>query len=99
MLNIIINENILKIEGDVVITNLKELQKSLKEVIDENNICGLDLTGVKLIDTAGVQLIIVFLRSFIKQHEISITGISETVLKILEITGLKKEFEDYLNTN
>ena len=96
----IINEDILKIEGDVVITKLKELQKSLTDIMDENNICKVDLTGVKVIDTAGVQLIIVFLKSFAKQHEkISITGMSETVLKILEITGLKNEFKDYLNTD
>jgi len=95
MLNIIIIENILKIEGDVVITNLTELQTSLKEIMDEDNISEMDLTGVKLIDTAGVQLLIVFLKSFIKQHKISITGISGAVLEILKITGLKNEFEDY----
>ena len=94
-----LKKNRIKVKGNCVIHDLQPLQKTLLEVVESKRSgLELDLSGIEVIDTAGVQLLAVFRNNALeKEKTFKIIAESEAVREALKITGLESMLEDSKN--
>ena len=84
------------VKGNCIIQELEILKKSLFELVEsDRNSIQLDLSNVEVIDTAGIQLLASCRNSALARGKtFSIVSMSDSVRDALQITGLKKIFEN-----
>jgi anti-anti-sigma factor len=95
-MEIVLESTGIKVKGNCVIQELQPLQKIMLDTIEsERSSVQIDLSGVKAIDTAGVQLLAVCRKNALEIGKtFRIASTSESVSDALKITGLESMLED-----
>lgn len=86
-----------RVEGDLSIYNAAEIKQHLIDGVRSSNLLELDLSHVKEMDTAGLQLLVLAKRESQKLgHEMRIVSHSPAVREVIEFLGLVAFFGDPL---
>lgn len=85
------------IQGELSIYEAANLNTELLAALRDNEALAVDLSGVTVLDGAGLQLLISLKREASRHGKlVSFTGHSEAVLKVLDLTDLAGSFGDTL---
>ena len=91
MLNINKTENASELTftlaGRLDTTTAPELEKELKESLDGVTELVIDMTALDYISSAGLRVLLSAQKTMNKQGEMTVTGVSETIMEIFEVTG------------
>ncbi|MCK4728979.1 MAG: STAS domain-containing protein [Desulfobacterales bacterium] len=77
------------LQGELSIHELDKLRVFLEESLKDGHEIAISLAKVRFIDTAALQLLIVFKRRFEPEVKLRVSGVSAEVEDILSISGLK----------
>ena len=81
------------LEGRLDTITAPELEKELKETLTGINDLTLDFTKLEYLSSAGLRVLLAAQKIMMKQGEMKVTHVNETIMEIFEITG----FSDILN--
>ena len=81
------------LSGRLDTTTAPELEKELKESFDGITDLAIDMTALDYISSAGLRVLLAAQKTMNKQGGMTVTGVSETIMEIFEVTG----FSDILN--
>lgn len=81
------------LEGRLDTTTAPQLEAELKGSLEGVTELTLNLEKLEYISSAGLRVLLSAQKSMRKQGEMKVTGVSETVMEIFEVTG----FSDILN--
>ena len=84
---------IVAIEGRLDTTTAPQLEAELKAVLAGITDLTLDLAGLEYISSAGLRVLLHAQKTMNRQGEMKVTGVSDAVMEIFEITG----FNEVLN--
>ena len=87
------NELLLAPEGRLDTRTAPELETVIQETLDGVEKLTIDLKNLEYISSAGLRVLLSAQKRMNKQGEMIITGCSESIMEIFEITG----FSDILN--
>ena len=91
MLNIEKKENAgeltVALTGRLDTTTAPELEKDLKESLEGVGALVMDMAGLEYISSAGLRVLLSAQKIMNKQGGMKITGVSETIMEIFEVTG------------
>ena len=75
------------LEGRLDTTTAPELEKELKASLEGVTELVLDMTALDYISSAGLRVLLSAQKAMNKQGEMTVTGVSETIMEIFEVTG------------
>ena len=75
------------LEGRLDTTTAPELEKELKESLDGVTELVIDMTALDYISSAGLRVLLSAQKTMNKQGGMTVTGVSETIMEIFEVTG------------
>ena len=75
------------LSGRLDTTTAPELEKSLKESLNDVSELVMDLNGLEYISSAGLRVLLSAQKTMMKQGSMKVTHVSETVMEIFEVTG------------
>ena len=81
------------LEGRLDTSTASALEKELKESLDGVTELVIDMTALDYISSAGLRVLLSAQKTMNKQGGMTVTGVSETIMEIFEVTG----FSDILN--
>ena len=81
------------VEGRLDTTTAPQLEAELKGALDGITELTMDLKGMEYISSAGLRVLLSAQKSMNRQGTMKVTGVSETVMEVFEVTG----FCDILN--
>ena len=81
------------IEGRLDTTTAPQLEAELKASLDGITSLTMDLSALEYISSAGLRVLLRAQKIMNKQGAMAVTGASETVMEIFDVTG----FSDFLN--
>ena len=81
------------IEGRLDTTTAPQLEAELKASLDGITSLTMDLSALEYISCAGLRVLLRAQKIMNKQGAMAVTGVSETVMEIFDVTG----FSDFLN--
>ena len=81
------------IEGRLDTTTAPQLEAELKASLDGITSLTMDLSALEYISSAGLRVLLSAQKIMNKQGTMAVTGASETVMEIFDVTG----FSDFLN--
>jgi anti-anti-sigma factor len=89
-------KNRVAVEGNLIYDNAEKLKQLLLErveTITPGNPVYLDLSGVREVDSSGLQLLVAFFKTLqARGIKYSVDSIAEEMLEILNLSGLAKYF-------
>lgn len=86
----------LTLTGELQVTFVERLKDALQEASLNLKDLEIDLSGVTDIDTAGLQMLLAFLREHQAQATVRLTGPTGAFLKALKLTGLNQQYDPFL---
>ena len=82
------DESVVTVAGELDALTSRELSEALRPLADRGSHVSVDLQGVDFIDSSGLRCLILTRSAVIaKQGTLLVTGMSEPVERVLEITG------------
>lgn len=84
----------IRFNGDLTVYTVAECRSTLLDKCPVGSSATLDMSGVGKVDTAGLQLLIAMEGYFAAGGGLSLTGIGESVTKVLELTRLSERFTE-----
>lgn len=87
------NKLTVSVSGRLDTLTAPELDEELKSSLDGVEVLEMDLSGLEYISSAGLRVLLSALKTMNKQGEMIVTGVTDTVMEIFEVTG----FSDILN--
>ncbi len=88
---------VVELQGELDIDSAELFQKNITDVISQNktNIV-IDMSGTVFIDSQGLEAML-WARDYCSQNkrQLRLAGLDETCLRILEVTRLDSEFDNY----
>jgi anti-sigma B factor antagonist len=94
--NILTQENItiIIVEGSIDSRTAGDLQMKIMEGISDSNYALLDFKGVDFVSSAGLRVLLMLYRHIkSKNGKIVLTGVSEEIREVMEMTGFINFFE------
>jgi anti-anti-sigma factor len=86
-----------RVAGEMTIYRAAELKHALLRAIDESAAVDVELSGVTEIDSAGVQLLVITMRTAVESGcDLRLTAASQAVLEVLDLLGLRSYFNQPL---
>ena len=79
--------------GRLDTTTAPQLEKELKESLDDVTELTMDLSALDYISSAGLRVLLSAQKAMQKKGSMKVTGVNETVMEVFEVTG----FVDILN--
>ncbi|KIX13832.1 STAS domain-containing protein [Dethiosulfatarculus sandiegensis] len=86
----------LAIAGQLLIRHLDSFKESLWEPLSSNSPVTVDVSQIKEVDLAGLQLLLAFLRSRKEVGGAFITGLSKAFDRALKLTGLEEHYAEFI---
>ena len=88
----------MKVSGRVDTTTAPELEKEIRDNIDEIEELDLDLGELEYISSAGLRVLLSIYKTLIneKQGRLAISNVNETVMEVFQVTGFDDILHDYL---
>ena len=83
----------IKADGRLDAVTSPDMEKILKEIPSDLLELVIDLSGLEYISSAGLRVLLSAQKIMNKQGEMTVTGCSEEIMEIFEVTG----FSDILN--
>ncbi|HTQ99621.1 MAG TPA: STAS domain-containing protein [Candidatus Acidoferrum sp.] len=84
-------------EGELSIYTAAEHKPHLLRVLDEADIAELDLSKVSLLDTAGLQLLVMAKKeALLRGKPLSVIGHSPAVIEVIDLANLSGFFGDHV---
>ena len=77
----------LKVEGRLDTITSPELETVLKEELDGVSDLTFDFSALDYISSAGLRVLLAAQKSMNKQGEMKVTGVSEIIMEIFDVTG------------
>ena len=75
------------LEGRLDTTTAPELEAELKASLDGVTELTMDLANLDYISSAGLRVLLSAQKTMNKQGQMKVTGVSETIMEIFEVTG------------
>ena len=75
------------LEGRLDTTTAPELEAALNEALDGVEALTIDLEKLEYISSAGLRVLLSAQKRMMKQGEMKVTHVSETIMEIFEVTG------------
>ncbi len=75
------------LEGRLDTTTAPELEASLKESLEGVTELTFDFSALEYISSAGLRVLLSAQKTMTKQGSMKITGVSEVIMEIFEVTG------------
>ncbi len=88
----------MKVSGRVDTTTAPDLEKEIRDCIDEIEELDLDLGELEYISSAGLRVLLSIYKTLIneKQGKLAISNVNETVMEVFQVTGFDDILHDYL---
>jgi len=86
----------LSLTGELVVHELAGLRARLDEIAAGSGELTLDVSGLEQVDTAGLQLLVAFLRHRGSQDPLRLAGLSPALERAAKLTGLEDELAPFL---
>jgi ABC-type transporter Mla MlaB component len=86
----------LTIAGQLLIRHLDSFKESLWEFLSTSSPIKVDVSQIKEVDLAGLQLLLAFLKTRKEVGGASITGLSKAFDRALKLTGLEKHYAKFI---
>src|SRR4030065_2427056 len=83
-------EGIIKLSGEIGVHHLEDLYECLKDRFVLEQDLTIDCQEVVQMDTAAIQILIAFKKSFTEGHRLTIKNIPPDLEKVWEIIGVKQ---------
>ena len=80
-------EAVFALEGRLDTTTAPELEKELKEVLNDIKSLTLDFEKLEYISSAGLRVLLSAQKIMTKQGEMKVTHVNATIMEIFEVTG------------
>jgi anti-anti-sigma factor len=81
---------VITLSGSITIKNIEGIYQEMMKIYDDTQCTAIDMTGINDADTAGLQLLLSFVKSF-REIGTKISCITNpSIDDILEITGLRR---------
>lgn len=91
MLNITKEKNgtdlIIKLEGRLDTLTASQLEEELRTSLDGVQKLQLDMNDLQYLSSAGLRVLLVAQKQMNKQGEMCLTGVSDTIMDVFELTG------------
>ncbi|MBR1663761.1 MAG: STAS domain-containing protein [Ruminococcus sp.] len=81
------------LEGRLDTTTSPDLEKELQSSLSDVTELVINISGLEYISSAGLRVLLSAQKIMNKQGEMSVTGVTEDIMEIFEVTG----FSDILN--
>ena len=81
------------VEGRLDTTTAPDLEKSLRENMEDAEKLVLDFSELEYISSAGLRVLLMAQKTMAKKEGMKVTGVNELISEIFEVTG----FSDILN--
>lgn len=81
------------LEGRLDTTTAPDLEKELQSSLSDVTELVINISGLEYISSAGLRVLLSAQKIMNKQGEMSVTGVTEDIMEIFEVTG----FSDILN--
>ena len=81
------NELTVTLTGRLDTTTAPELEKELKENLDDVTVLVIDMAALEYISSAGLRVLLSAQKIMSRQGEMKVTHVSETIMEIFEVTG------------
>lgn len=94
MLKASLKGNRLSVSGELKVQHLDEIRPALLEALDLPQDVVLDVSRVAEVDTAGLQLVLSFLRTR-QEGSARLEGLTPSFDRALQLTGLEPFFQAY----
>ncbi len=78
---------IVKVAGRLDTTTAPDLEKELKENLQDVKELSIDFSGLEYISSAGLRVLLSAQKTMNKQGSMELTGVNETIMEIFEVTG------------
>ena len=76
-----------KVAGRLDTTTAPDLEKELKENLQDVKELCIDFSGLEYISSAGLRVLLSAQKTMNKQGSMELTGVNETIMEIFEVTG------------
>ena len=86
----------LVLSGELQVTFFEQLAEALRQAALNPGDLKVDVAGVTDIDTAGLQMLLAFLREYRNQAKVALAGITPAFAKALALTGLDEHYGPFL---
>ena len=78
---------IVKVAGRLDTTTAPDLEKELKENLQDVKELSIDFSRLEYISSAGLRVLLSAQKTMNKQGSMELTGVNETIMEIFEVTG------------
>jgi anti-anti-sigma factor len=86
-------DGVIRISGDITIVNLESIYQEMTKIYNNEIQCSaIDMSGVEEIDTAGLQMLLSFIKSFQEIGSDIKCVVNPKVKELVSLTGLENRF-------